>query len=80
MNVSPATPALAAQTAREVASDFHPAMTAAYRLGAYSAQLGEICVPEQMFVFIHDQRDFCKGFASVAGATLTTVQFLGGLQ
>lgn len=61
-----------------VAADHYPATTPAYRLGAYAAQLGEICVPEQMFVFIQDQRDFCKGYASVAGATLTTTQFLGG--
>lgn len=61
-----------------VAADHYPATTAAYRLGAYAAQLGEICCPESMFVFIQDKRDYCKGYASVAGATLTTVQFLGG--
>lgn len=62
------------------AADHYPATTAAFRLGAYAAQLGEICCPESLFVFIQDKRDFCKGYASVAGATLTTVQFLGKVQ
>lgn len=61
----------------EVAADFHAATTAAYRIGALSAQLGEMCCPEMTFLFLHDRREFCKGFASVAGHTLTTVQFLG---
>lgn len=67
-----------AQIAREVAADYHPATTAAFRLGAYSAQLQEICCPEMVFLFLHDRQEFARGYASVAGATLTTVQILGG--
>lgn len=63
-----------------VAADYHGSTTPAYRLGRLSAQLDELCVPEQMFVFIQDKRDFCAGYASVKDATLTTVQFLGRAQ
>ena len=63
----------------QVAADYHGGTTSAYRLGAYAAQLGEICCPESYFVFIQDKRDYCRGYQSVAGATLTTAQFLGGV-
>lgn len=35
-------------------------------------------MPEVYFRNPQDKRDFCKGYISIAGATLTTVQFLGG--
>jgi len=54
-----------------------PTTSAPYRLGVLSAQLGELCVPEAVFIMRHDQREFCRGFRSVVGHTLTTKQFLG---
>lgn len=57
-----------------------PPTSSAYRLGVLSAQLGEICVPEQIFIMRHDIREFCRGYASVKGNTITTVQILGEVQ
>lgn len=51
-----------------VAADYHPATTAAYRLGAYAAQLGEECRATKYFVFPQDQRDYQRGYASIAKA------------
>lgn len=63
-----------------IATDFIPATTAAYRLGMLSAQLGEICCPEMVFVTRHDQREFCKGWRDFAGNSITTTQILGEVQ
>lgn len=54
-----------------------PPTTAAYRLGALSAQLGEVCCPEVVFVRRTEMKEFCRGFVSVAGHTITTRHFLG---
>lgn len=67
-------------TEYQTAADFIPTTTSAYRLGVLSAQLDEICVPEAVFLFRHDIREFCRGYASVKGATITTVQILGEVQ
>lgn len=61
-----------------IAADYHGATSQAYRLGVVTAQLEEICIPEVYFRNPQDKRDFCAGYASVKGATLTTTQFLGG--
>ena len=60
-----------------VSADQFPATTAPYRLGALSAQLGEICCPEMIFIMRHEQKEFCRGFVSVVGHTITTRQILG---
>lgn len=65
---------------KQIASDYFPATSPAYRLGAYAAQLQEICIPENYFVFRNDQKEFCRGYVSVAGHTITTRQILGVAQ
>lgn len=71
-------------TQQVISADQYPATvpptTAPYRLGVLSAQLDEICVPEAVFIMRHDIREFCRGYASVKGATITTVQILGEVQ
>lgn len=57
-----------------------PPTTQAFRLGALSAQLGEVCCPEVVYVRRNDIKQFCLGFVSIAGNTITTVQILGEVQ
>lgn len=39
-----------------------PPTTSAYRLGQYAAQLGEECLPQNTFVFRHEQHEYLRGF------------------
>jgi hypothetical protein len=57
---------------------FVPSGSVPFTFGADDAENGLTCVPEMYWTHIDDQRDYCAGFESVAGATLTTMQFLGG--
>lgn len=50
-----------------------------FTFGAQDAENGLGCVPEMYFSHIDDQRDYCAGYRTVAGDTLTTVQFLGSV-
>lgn len=50
-----------------------------FTFGAQDAENGLSCVPEMYFSHIDDQRDYCAGYRTVAGETLTTLQFLGGV-
>lgn len=58
-----------------VAADSYPATTAAYRLGALSAQLQEAFAPEVLFRRSKDMVDFALGFESIAGPSIFTRQF-----
>lgn len=49
-----------------------------FKFGEQDAQNGTGCVPEMCFRHIDDKRDYCAGYQSIAGPTLTTCQFLGG--
>lgn len=55
-----------------------PSASIAYMMGAADAAHGDACVPEMIFTHIDDKRDYCAGYASVTGPTLTTRFFLGG--
>ena len=57
-----------------------PPTTQAFRLGALSAQLGEVCCPEVVFLRRNDIKQFCLGYRSIVGNTITTVQILGEVQ
>lgn len=48
-----------------------------YMLGALDAERGEMACPEMYFVKRGDMCEYCEGYEAVAGATLTTTQFLG---
>jgi hypothetical protein len=50
----------------------------AYIFGAQDAAQRLLCVPEMLYTHIEDKRDYCRGYESVAGSTLTTGYFLGG--
>lgn len=50
-----------------------------YTFGAQDAERGLLCVPEQYFTHADDQRDYCAGYRTIAGETLTTRYFLGGV-
>lgn len=49
-----------------------------YMLGALDAEKGEMACPELYFVKRGQMCEYCEGYESVAGPTLTTRQFLGG--
>lgn len=48
-----------------------------YMLGALDAERGELACPEMYFVKRGECCEYCEGYEAVAGATLTTRQFLG---
>lgn len=50
----------------------------AFIVGAADAAQRDMCCPEMNFTHIDDKRDYCRGYVSIAGETLTTRQFLGG--
>jgi hypothetical protein len=50
-----------------------------YTFGAQDAERGEGCVPEMYFTHADDQRDYCVGWATVAGHNDTTRYFLGSV-
>ena len=53
----------------------------AYRIGMMDAIDGKMgCTPEMYFVVREDMREYCRGYESVAGPTLTTQQFLSDSQ
>ena len=45
--------------------------------GAQDASAGQPCVPEIQWIRRSDQRDYCAGYAFVAGHNDTTRYFLG---
>ena len=47
-----------------------------YMLGQLDAEEGKLCIPEVYYVRRMEQRDYCRGYAHIAGDTLTTRQFL----
>ena len=49
----------------------------ALTFGVKDALNGEYACPEMFFSTTADKCDYCRGFESVAGPTLTTQQFLG---
>lgn len=61
--------------------DFVVALQAAeispYVLGALDAERGEMACPELYYVRRGQMCEYCEGYASVAGPTLTTRHFLG---
>ena len=48
-----------------------------YMLGVLDAERGEIAVPENYYTQRGQMCEYCEGYEAVAGATLTTRQFLG---
>ena len=52
--------------------------TIPYMWGAQDAAAGLACVPEMQWVRRTDQVEYAAGYASVAGDTYVTRQFLGG--
>lgn len=70
---TPTTPPLA----RIVAADSFGSLAQAYRIGAIDAQLGDIACPEMYYRNPMQKQAYCRGYQSIKGATLTTVQFLG---
>lgn len=65
---------------QQTAADSFPHTTQAYRLGALDAKLGDMACPELYFRNPTQKRDYCEGYRSVAGDTLTTRQILGVAQ
>ena len=54
-----------------------PAAGIAYLIGEMDAMRGDTCCPEMIFTHIDDKRDYCAGYESVGGPTITTRYFLG---
>jgi hypothetical protein len=50
-----------------------------FTFGAHDAENGLGCCPEMYWSHIDDMRDYCAGFAAVAGDNMTTRYFLGGV-
>jgi len=48
-----------------------------YMLGVLDAERGDIACPEMYFTRRGEQCEYCEGYEAVAGATITTRQFLG---
>jgi hypothetical protein len=49
-----------------------------FTFGAQDAENGLSCVPEDFFTHLDDIKDYCSGYQSVVGETLTTRYFLSG--
>jgi hypothetical protein len=75
MNIlQPAAPAVNTASKWYVSSGSVP-----FTFGAHDAENGLGCCPEMYFTHGDDQRDYCAGFATVAGHNITTKFFLGGV-
>ena len=48
-----------------------------YMMGALDAEKGELACPELYYTKRGQMCEYCEGYESVAGVTLTTEQFLG---
>jgi hypothetical protein len=48
----------------------------AYNFGIADAREGAVCCPEMCLTHRQDMIDYCRGFESIAGPTITTRQFL----
>ena len=57
-----------------------PDFCSPYLLGKMDAEDGEPCIPESYYVWTNQMHDYARGYASVAGQTLTTRQVLGELE
>jgi hypothetical protein len=54
--------------------------TIAYTFGQEDARAGQIACPEMCLTHRSDMLDYCRGFESIAGPTITTRQFLTDAQ
>ena len=54
-----------------------PQQSVPFVLGSCDAAGGELCLPELYFTCCHDQKNYARGYESIAGSTLLSAQILG---
>jgi hypothetical protein len=56
-----------------------PSVSIPFTFGEQDARQSLPCVPEMYWTHIDDQRDYCAGYRTIAGETVTTRLFLGAV-